>query len=117
MKKYLFITLLVSLIIFSSCQRTSPETIAFTKCLTEKDARMFGAYWCPHCQKQKSLFGGAARELKYIECSLPGGQEQTEICKRAGIESYPTWEFASGKRLMGELSFDQLAAETGCTAP
>src|SRR3989338_2706086 len=117
MKYYLFFIVITALLVLSSCQQTSPETIAFAKCLTEKEAKMFGAYWCPHCQRQKKMLDGAFKEITYIECSLPGGQGQTEICQQAGIESYPTWEFANGERRTGELSFEQLATQTGCIAP
>jgi len=28
----------------------------FAQCLTDKGVKMYGAYWCPHCQAQKALF-------------------------------------------------------------
>ena len=30
---------------------------AFAKCLASKQAKMYGLYWCPHCQEQKEKFG------------------------------------------------------------
>ena len=75
---------------------------------------MFGAYWCSHCQQQKKLFGSAWDQVDYIECSLPGGQAQTEVCIQAKIQSYPTWEFAPNDRLTGKLSLEQLSAKSGC---
>jgi hypothetical protein len=113
----LMIFLLISVVVLTACESTSPETIAFAKCLTEKEAKMYGAYWCPHCQDQKKEFGDAWSEINYIECSLPGGRGVTEICEKSGIESYPTWEFAGGDRLTGKLSFGQLSANTGCELP
>src|SRR3989338_5665230 len=35
----------------------------FTKCLKDKGAIFYGAFWCPHCQKQKSLFGKSKKYL------------------------------------------------------
>jgi len=28
----------------------------FAKCLTQKGAKMYGTFWCPHCQNQKKEF-------------------------------------------------------------
>src|SRR3989338_4753785 len=91
----------------------------FAKCLTEKGAKMYGAYWCPHCINQKEDFGKSWQYVTYVECSLPGGQAQTPVCKTAGIEGYPTWEFIDAEtqnktRASGELSFEQLSVYSGC---
>lgn len=29
----------------------------FAQCLKEKDSTFYGAFWCPHCQNQKAMFG------------------------------------------------------------
>ena len=92
-------------------------TIEFAQCLKSKGVVFYGAFWCTHCQKQKKLFGVASSELPYVECSTPDGQGVTQICKDKHIEGYPTWEFASGTRRTGELSFDELSKESGCPAP
>lgn len=83
-------------------------------CLTEKGVKMYGAYWCAHCLTQKKAFGTSFSKINYIECAIPGGKGQTEICNQAGIESYPTWEFADGERLTGEVNLEQLAAKAEC---
>ena len=74
---------------------------------------MLYADWCPHCQDQKALFGGAAKRLPYIECS-PGGQGsgQTAACRNAGINTYPTWEIG-GRRYAEVLSAIRLAELSG----
>lgn len=81
--------------------------------LAETGAKMYGAEWCPHCQDQKALFGGAAKRLPYIECS-PGGQGsgQTPACRNAGINTYPTWEIG-GRRYVEVLSTLRLAELSG----
>ena len=76
---------------------------------------MYGAYWCPHCINQKKSFGDSWKYVNYIECSLPGGQGQTEICQQAGITGYPTWEFQDGSRLSGEVPFPVLMQRSGCS--
>jgi|SRR3989344_807072 len=88
---------------------------AFAQCLSEKDAVFYGAFWCPHCQAQKKLFGSSAKLLPYVECSTADGQAQTKECIDKKVESYPTWEFADGSRLKGEIPLATLAEKTGCS--
>lgn len=90
---------------------------AFARCLKENGAVFYGTFWCPHCQKQKALFGKSAKRLPYIECSTPDGRGQSAICKDKKIEGYPTWEFKDGSRLNGEISLKELAEKTGCLLP
>ncbi|MBI2475203.1 hypothetical protein HYV69_02125 [Candidatus Uhrbacteria bacterium] len=90
---------------------------SFAQCLTEQNVKMYGAWWCPHCQNQKKLFEGAFGKVSYIECSLPGSKAMNQECKDAGIEGYPTWEFADGSRLTGERSLDELAEKSQCELP
>lgn len=92
--------------------------IAFAQCLSDSGAKFYGAFWCPHCQSQKRAFGSkATKSLPYIECSTADGKGQTQACKDAGVQSYPTWEFADGTRSTGTKTFQELAEITGCTAP
>jgi len=64
----------------------------FTQCLADKDAIFYGAFWCPHCQEQRRMFGKSVELLPYEECSTPDGQGQLQICVDEGIQQYPTWE-------------------------
>lgn len=81
--------------------------------LADSGVKMYGADWCPHCQQQKDMFGGAARRLPYIECSMGSqGSPQTSECRNAGIKTYPTWEI-KGKRYEEVLSPLRLAELTG----
>jgi hypothetical protein len=90
------------------------EYDAFAKCLNEKGAVFYGAFWCPHCQNQKTMFGKSAKYLNYVECSTPDGRSQLPVCQEAGIDGYPTWKFADGSRLTGEIPLGALAEKTGC---
>ena len=112
-KHIILITLIALLVILAGCKQNTAEKTAFAKCLTENGAKMYGASWCPHCKEQKKEFGDAWRSVNYIECALPGGG-QTEICDQAGVEKYPTWEFADGERVTGKLTFEELEERTGC---
>jgi len=68
-------------------------------------------------QSEKKLFGVSQKLLPYVECSTPDGQDQTQICKDKKIESYPTWIFADGTSLNGEITLQQLADKTSCVLP
>lgn len=92
----------------------SGELDDFAKCIKSSGAQFYGTFWCSHCQNQKKLFGTSREYLPYVECSTEDGTEQTEICKEKGIEGFPTWVFADGTRLSGELSLQVLSEETKC---
>lgn len=90
----------------------------FASCLGEKGAKFYGAFWCPHCTNQKKLFGRSAKKLPYIECGVPGNTSaQTKECTDAGVKGYPTWIFADGSRLDGEVDLQTLAEKTTCELP
>jgi len=103
-------------IIFYSTEKANRpgEYDTFAACIADSGAKFYGAYWCPHCQSQKDLFGNSAKKLPYIECSLPSGNGQTQVCADDGIESYPTWVFADGTKETGEMSLLDLASSTKC---
>ncbi len=67
----------------------------FAQALKTEGAEFYGAFWCPHCQEQKELFGSSKQYLPYIECSTTN-KDQTQICKDKKIEGYPTWHFKNG---------------------
>ncbi len=90
----------------------------FAQCLKDKGAKFYGAFWCPHCQNTKAMFGKSAKLLPYIECSTPDGKGQLQVCKDAGIQSYPMWTFAnSTTTLTGERTLQELSTITGCPLP
>jgi hypothetical protein len=90
----------------------------FAKCTAAKGAKMYGAFWCPHCEEQKEEFGASFQYVDYIECGVKGDtRAQTQVCKDANVKHYPTWEFANKTRVEGKQSFDFLGAETGCVQP
>ena len=89
----------------------------FATCLKDKGAVFYGAFWCPHCQATKKLFGSSQKLLPYVECSTTDASAQTQICIDKNIKSYPTWEFADGSHLNGEVTLQQLADKTSCELP
>lgn len=109
--------LFVGIFFIARSSSAPSELDAFASCLGEKGAVFYGAFWCPHCQNQKKLFGKSEKKLPYVECSTPNGNAQLQICIDKKIEGYPTWEFADGSRVNGEVALDELAKKTGCTLP
>lgn len=90
---------------------------SFAQCLTSKGAKMYGAWWCPHCADEKDSFGFAFQYVNYVECSLPNERKMNDTCKRAGIKNFPTWEFSDRSRSEGTQPLDALAKKTGCKLP
>ncbi|MEK9167990.1 MAG: hypothetical protein AAB769_01520 [Patescibacteria group bacterium] len=89
----------------------------FAQCINDTGTIFYGAFWCPHCQNQKKMFGSAEKLLPYIECSTPDAKGQTEECKDKGVTNYPTWVFPDTSVQTGEVSLAELAAKTGCVLP
>jgi glutaredoxin len=85
------------------------DEIAFAEFLATNDVKFYGAYWCPHCQKQKSLFGAvAAAKLPYIECAADGENSQRELCRKKDIKLFPTWVI-NGKYYQGSKDLKEIA--------
>lgn len=119
---------LSSLGIYASAKNPVPETtpggynittssgeseIALAQHLKQVGAKMYGAFTCPHCQNQKQLFGkDAAAQLNYIECHPQGENSQTDLCMKANIQGFPTWEI-KGKMYQGEKTLAELANLSG----
>jgi hypothetical protein len=110
------VIIIAAIAFFLYNQSSAPGTYDdFAKCLTANDVKMYGAFWCPHCQNQKKSFGASWQYVDYIECSMPDGNSQTEFCKQANIQSYPVWEFKDGSRVEGEATFAVLSQKSGCS--
>ena len=108
-----FALIIVGLIVWSAV--TPGKYDKFATCIKDSGTKFYGAFWCPHCQATKKMFGKSARLLPYVECSSPDGQNQLQVCKDAGVEGYPTWVFPDGTRLSGEQSLETLAQKTSCS--
>ena len=94
-----------------------PVAVALAHHLSQKGVKFYGAWWCPHCEDQKKLFGSAAKYLPYIECSPDGqGTPQAPVCQTEKIASYPTW-IINGQRVEQILTLKDLADATGFKAP
>lgn len=88
--------------------RADPQLLALANHLQRSEAKFYGAFWCPACQEQKSLFGPAAEQLPYVECS-PNGRKGVlaRACIEEKITGYPTW-IIRGRRYQQVLSTEEL---------
>ena len=87
------------------------------ECIKSQGVVFYGAFWCPHCQRTKAMFGTSAKLLPYVECSNPDGNSQTQICIDKKIKGYPTWVFPDGSELTGERTLKELADKATCPLP
>jgi hypothetical protein len=87
--------------------------MALARHLTAIGARVYTAYWCPHCQTQKAMFGAeAVARLNVIECAAERPKSRQELCKAKRIKALPTWEI-NGRMETGVLTLEQLANWSG----
>ena len=93
--------------------KADPAKLELAQCLTEKNVKMYGAFWCGACTNQKELFGPAFKAIAYVECDERGSDAQPEVCQLEGISGYPTWEI-NGQKSTGVQPLESLAAKAGC---
>jgi thiol-disulfide isomerase/thioredoxin len=91
---------------------TPDRLSALADYLRQSGAVFYGAYWCPHCQAQKQMFGAAASKLPYVECDPRGTNAQPAACQAVGVQAYPTWVI-NGQKVEGEVSPSDLARLSG----
>jgi hypothetical protein len=93
---------------------STPQAIELAKALKELGFTMYGAFWCPHCSRQKEVFGAEAWSyMNYVECARKGYNYQgTKICN--GVDGFPTFKDRKGKiNFSGERSLESLASTIG----
>ncbi len=111
----LAVVILGGLIGFGVWENNKPSIYQeFAECLNEKGAKVYVAWWCPHCESQKEDFGNAWDALNVEECASPSSRS-FDLCP--DIESTPTWETAEGDRYLGRRSFSELSEIYGCELP
>jgi glutaredoxin len=95
-----------------STKSGSAET-AFAQYLSKRGIKFYGAYWCPHCQRQKEMFGKQALDyLPYVECARDRVGNKADACKQKQVRLFPSWE-VDGKMIPGTKNLKDLAKITG----
>jgi len=97
--------------------RSQHKHDAFARCLTQRGVKMYGAWWCPHCQDQKKEFGASFEYAPYVECGIKGDTHgASQVCKDEKIQHYPTWQFPpTGERVERIFTLEELSDRTGCS--
>ncbi len=111
--------IVVALVGYVMARPSAPSQLdGFAQCLTEKNLKVYAAWWCPHCAAQKKMFGNSYDKLISIECAagLPQGR-LGPVCTDKGITSVPTWEMPDGKRISGTQTLEKLSELSGCVLP
>jgi len=90
---------------------SSEEALETAKQLNAAGARLYGAFWCENCNKQKELLGKQAMELiNYVECFPDGVYQNAEghedVIKPSGIctgytSAWPLWVVPKGDDEIG----------------
>ncbi|KAM3092666.1 vitamin K epoxide reductase family protein [Phormidesmis sp. 146-35] len=112
---------------FFTVKDTSGEAeIKLAQHLKNINAKMYSAYWCPHCYEQKKLFGAEALQyLPSIECAEDGKNPQANLCREIAPKveketgrgfGFPTWEI-NGKFYAGQQPLEELAKASGYDGP
>ena len=109
-RKKIFLPILIMIIIILGAgyliykYNTAPGGYdKFAKCLTEKNAIMYGAIeWCQYTKQQANMFGKSFKYLNYK--NYQQGHD---------IKTTPTW-IINDQRYEGVQSFEKLASLTGC---
>jgi hypothetical protein len=97
--------------------QSGASEIALAEHLKKTGAKMYGGWFCSHCYEQKQLFGREAKaNINYIECHPQGKDPQVDLCRKEGIEGFPTWDIG-GKKYPGTQPPEQLAKLSGYTGP
>jgi len=92
---------------------STPQAISLAKYLNQIGAKVYTAYWCPHCHHQKERFGKeAVKNLQVIECDRRGVNPQTQLCIDKKIRGFPTWEI-NGEFYAGDRTLENLANLSG----
>jgi uncharacterized membrane protein/glutaredoxin len=95
---------------------SGPAEVALAQHLKDIGAKMYGAWWCPHCHDQKVVFGAEAAQLiPYVECDKDGQNAQPQLCRsRPEVTGFPTWEI-NGEFYPGAQTLEKLAELSGYT--
>jgi len=58
----------------------------------------------------------AFKEINYVECDPQGTNPRPQMCQKANIKGFPTWEI-KGKQYSGTQTLKELAEVSGYTGP
>jgi hypothetical protein len=87
--------------------------VALASHLKQIGAKFYATYWCAYCNKQRQMFGQQAfTQINSIECDPRGQNPRPDLCRKAKISAFPTWEI-NGQKYSGMQPLEQLAQISG----
>jgi hypothetical protein len=92
-----------------SRQATRQEKVQLAQCLSRNGFAMAGTSWCPHCQKQKELFGDAFQYITFHDCDA-----EQAWCESRNITGYPAWVGPHSVVTLGFKDIATLRRMSGC---
>lgn len=93
---------------------SSDQAIALAQHLKSQNMKMYGAFWCPHCARQRELFGKEAWSfVNYVECAPQGFGAQVKMCRT--VNGFPEWKVGTRTIASGEVPLSALATLSGFT--
>ena len=113
-----FIIIVVAVFLFSNKETGPGKYDVLAQCIVDSGAKLYSAWWCPHCSDQKDAFGNSFKILDkegvHVECSPGGIRYFSEFCKSQGVSGTPTWAFPDGTKQSGKLPLEVIAQKTNC---
>lgn len=106
-----------SVFVYRTYQTPLTALDTFAQCLTKQNTVLYGAEFSEFSREQVDLFGNSFRFLNYVECRIPGTEEQTPTCISKKIPGYPTWFFGNGEKIGGVQTLERIAEISGCELP
>ncbi|MDY6786219.1 MAG: hypothetical protein SW833_27345 [Cyanobacteriota bacterium] len=85
----------------------SPK-VSLAKHLSSIGAKMYSTASCEECQEQREKFGDAFTRATEVECRLDNSDSPSDVCQKAGVKTFPTWE-VNGQLYPGIRSLEDLA--------
>jgi|APSaa5957512622_1039677.scaffolds.fasta_scaffold280021_1 hypothetical protein len=116
----IIIGLIGILVFITGCDIGGPGKYdEFAVCVSESGAKLYSAWWCPHCKDQKDLFGKKSFKIldgtgTHVECSPGGTRTFSQFCKDQGVTGTPMWKLADDSILSGKQPLEIIAQKTGC---
>ena len=113
-----FIIVVIAVFLFSNkTQLGKYDELA--QCVVDSGAKLYSAWWCPHCSDQKEAFGSSFKILDeggvHVECSPSGIRYFSDFCKSQGVSGTPTWVFLNNTKQSGKLPLEVIAQKTNCS--
>jgi len=101
----IILIILIIAVYFAFFYNPAPPEVELAKCIG-KNSILYVQQGCPHCERQKDLFGENLQEITVVDCSVA-----PQDC--LGITHTPTWKIKQ-ENYIGVHSIEELKNLTQC---